>query len=447
VEAPLDQSLLVVFNRPADISTLIRDNVRLEQDDGTPVAFSLFFQQFNASAMNIEPLVALEQNVLHRIVLSTLAPKSLCFVTMSANPTVRPDQLIDLGDALNVPRYLARQVKLPNGKILLIGGYKNETEATDTLEVYEPATRSFRLLNARLTVPRAEHAATVLNDGRVLITGGVSEFGGPPLASTDIFSLANEAVGAGPPLRQARRYHAESQYESGMQAMVSGGFDENDVEMDSIERFTGTGWVLLDDPLPRPMARGFQIHYDFDKVYFSASNLAGIGALYDGSNVTARQEGDIRFRSAYRSLGGGRFVIFGGDTRSFGTYLFSSNVTWGGSDFLRERRGAHSVTVRGLDGRRFLIAGGFNIAAQGSPALKTLEVYDALNPGPFGFPDVVGSRVANLELPIPFAGHVGFNEPDGPTVLAGGVGDGSGPHSRRVVVILDNASSPTVSCE
>ena len=49
-------------------------------------------------------------------------------------------------------------------------------------------------------------------------------------------------------------------------------------------------------------------------------------------------------------------------------------------------------------------------------------------------------------LPIPFAGHVGFNEPDGPSVLAGGIGDGSGPHSRRVVLVLDNNSSPKVPC-
>jgi len=455
-EASTDQALTVVFNRPADPATLTRDTIRLEQDDGTSIGFQLFVQGFNAAAVSIEPTRRLAENVLHRIVLSSdiraadgvrLTERSVCFVTASVQPTVRPDQLMDLGDALTVPRYLARQVRLRNGKILIIGGYKNETEATDTLEIYEPTTRSFRLLDARLTVPRAEHAATVLNDGSVLISGGVSLAGGTPLASTDIFSTSSEGVGPGPPMGDARRYHADSQFAGGARAMVSGGFGANGEELDTIEEFTGAGWVFLSDHLPRPTARGFQIHYDFDKVYFSPSNLDGIGAFLDGAVLIPRQEGDIRFRSTYHPLGGGRFVIFGGDTRSFVTFLFTTQFAWGASDFLRERRGAHSVTVRGLGGKRFLIAGGFNIAAQGSPALRTIEVYDALNPGPFGFPDVVGSRVNNVQLPIPFAGHVGFNEPDGATVLAGGVGDGSGPHSRRVVLILDNSSAPTVDCD
>jgi len=455
-EAPIDQALLVVFNRAADPDTITRSTVRFEQADGTPVPFNLFIQGFNASAVNIEPVGTLAQNVLHRIVLTNaihaadgvaLEQKTVCFVTRSFQPTVRPDQIVDLGDALNVPRYLARHVRLTNGKILIVGGYKNETEATDTLEIYEPSTRTFRLLGSRLSVPRAEHAVTLLNNGRVLITGGVAEVGATPHKTVDIFSMATESVGVGPPMGHARRYHAESQYESGARAMVSGGYGENGEELTSIERYTGTGWVELNDPLPRPMARGFQIHYGFDKVYFSPSNLDGVGAYWDGSNISPRQEGDIRFRSAYMSVGAGRFVIFGGDTRSFVTYLFSSNTAWGASDFLRERRGAHSVTVRGLGGKRFLVAGGFNIAAQGHPPLRTLEVYDSENPGPFGFPDVIGSRAEGILLPVPFAGHVGFNEPAGPTVLAGGVGDGSGPHSRRVVLVLDNGTAPTVSCD
>jgi len=454
-EVPVDQALLVVFNRPADVSTVNTSNISVERSDGTRVGIEIFIQGFNASAVNIKPLAPLWQNVLHRIVLSDdirsedgapLRASSLCFVTMSDNPTVRPDQVLDLGDALNVPRYLARQVRLPNGKILVIGGYTNAADATDTLEIYEPATRTFRLLGSRLSVPRAEHAATVLNDGRVLITGGVSTEDGPPLRSTDIFNTGSEGVGPGPDLQVARRYHAESPYEGGLQAMVSGGVGADGNALDSIERFTGNAWVLLDQPLPRPSTRGLQINYDFDKVYFSASNLDGVGGLYDGVNVTARQEGDIRFRSQYMPVGDGHFAIFGGDTRSFATYVFSSNLAWGGSDFLRERRGAHTVTVRGLGGRRFLVAGGFNIAVPGAPALRTLEIYDSQIPGPFGFPDLVGARVDNVLLPVPFAGHVGFNEPDGPTVLAGGFGDGVGPHSRRVAVILDNVSAPTVVC-
>ena len=229
--------------------------------------------------------------------------------------------------------------------------------------------------------------------------------------------------------------------------MVSGGFDINGDEKDSIEWLEASGWTLLNDPLPEPMANGFQINADYDSVYFSASNLRGISGLLDGTDVTAKAEGDVRFRSSYALVGTNQFLFLGGDTRSLRTYVFDTNIAWGTTDFLRERRGAHSVTVRGLGGRRLLVVGGFNIARPGAPALADMEIVDALDPGPFGFPDVSTHYVENITLPVPFAGHVGFLDLSGPTVVAGGWGDGVGPHSRRVVMILDNNSAPTVDCK
>jgi DNA-binding winged helix-turn-helix (wHTH) protein len=42
----------------------------------------------------------------------------------------------------------------------------------DSVEIYDPATKSFTLVEARMQVPRAGHTATLLNDGTVLIVGG-----------------------------------------------------------------------------------------------------------------------------------------------------------------------------------------------------------------------------------------------------------------------------------
>ena len=456
-DAPIDAPVLLVFNRPTDPATITLQNIRFEQEDGTPIAFEIFVQGFNAASISIAPLTALKQNVAHRVTLTAgikapdgtaLREQTICFITKSLTPTVRPDQLIDLGDALNVPRFLARSIRLPDGRILIIGGFTDPQTATDTLEVYQPATRSFRVLDARLSVPRAEHTVTQMIDGRVMIAGGVSTPGGAPLASTEFFNLVSEKITSGPEMNEARTWHAASAFKNGESVMVSGGFDENGDEKTTVERLVTGAWRLLNEELAIPTARGIQFSWDFDKVYFSASNLSGVGALFDGAALRPRQEGDIRFRPAYTSLGNGRFLIVGGDTRSAITYVFSSGLAWGGTDFLFERRGAHTLTTRGgLGGRRLLIAGGFNIAQVGSPPLRTLEIVDALDPGPFGFPDVAFYRVDNLLLPVPYAGHIGFNEPDGPTVLAGGVGDGVGPHSRRVVVILDNRSSPTIDCK
>jgi len=455
-DAAIDAPVLLVFSRPTDSATISTSTITFEEEDGTPVPFEILVQGFNSASVNIAPLFDLKENVKHTIRLSgsirsedgaSLKAKTICFVTRAVNPTIRPDQLIDLGDALHVPRYLPATVPLPDGRVVLIGGYRNATEATDTIEVYEPATRSFRLLDARLAEPRAEHSATLMLDGRIMVVGGVSSVDGPPLGSCEFLRMDAEEVSAAPALVEPRRAHAASQFHSGEAVMVSGGLDADGAEKDTIERFVAGRWSVLGDRLPAACVNGLQINYDFDEVYFSTSNLVGRGAFFDGQQIVDRFETDVRFRSTYLRVGSGQFLILGGDTRSAVTFDFGTRVTRGGTDFLFERRGAHSLTVRGLNGRRLLVAGGFNIAQLGAPALKTLEICDWLDPGPFGFPDVKFFRVENVELPVPFAGHAGFNEPGGPTVLAGGWADDGGDHSRRVVVILDNASSIDLACD
>jgi hypothetical protein len=66
------------------------------------------------------------------------------------------------------------------GKVLAIGGaytgspvFGGIQVALDTVEMYDPATQQFTLFGT-MTEPRQNHTATMLNDGRILIAGGVS---------------------------------------------------------------------------------------------------------------------------------------------------------------------------------------------------------------------------------------------------------------------------------
>jgi hypothetical protein len=66
------------------------------------------------------------------------------------------------------------------GKVLAIGGaytgspvFGGIQVALDTVEMYDPATAQFTLFGT-MTEPRQNHTATMLNDGRILIAGGVS---------------------------------------------------------------------------------------------------------------------------------------------------------------------------------------------------------------------------------------------------------------------------------
>ncbi|MEP6833659.1 MAG: kelch repeat-containing protein [Gemmatimonas sp.] len=63
--------------------------------------------------------------------------------------------------------------RLANGMVLVVGGSNNGADGT-TAELYNPATGLFESVNGSLTVSRSNHAAALLGDGRVAIIGGES---------------------------------------------------------------------------------------------------------------------------------------------------------------------------------------------------------------------------------------------------------------------------------
>jgi hypothetical protein len=83
---------------------------------------------------------------------------------------------------LNEPRADHSATLLNNGKVLVAGGYSNrgaQSGITQTTEIYDPAAGSFSPARD-MSFSRFKHAAVLLRDGRVLIAGGIAS---PPDAS------------------------------------------------------------------------------------------------------------------------------------------------------------------------------------------------------------------------------------------------------------------------
>jgi uncharacterized protein YjdB len=80
---------------------------------------------------------------------------------------------IDLGDT-NSPRYGHTATLLQNGQVLIAGGDTDPTPsaAFNTAEIFDLPSETFTPVPVPMTTPREGHAAALLNNGQVLITGG-----------------------------------------------------------------------------------------------------------------------------------------------------------------------------------------------------------------------------------------------------------------------------------
>jgi len=152
--------------------------------------------------------------------------------------------------SMSIPRQYATATLLKNGKVLIAGGAVNTATcagcATDTAELYDPATKTFTS-TASMHSNRRGHSATALPDGRVLIAGGLDDTTNTLLDTTEIYDPVTGTFTLGAQLHATRFDHTASMLASG-KVLIAGGFDSlsnvtNSAELydPSSGRFTATG--------------------------------------------------------------------------------------------------------------------------------------------------------------------------------------------------------------
>lgn len=117
---------------------------------------------------------------------------------------------------MSTTRALPTLTLLRSGKVLVAGGSN-----LDTSELYDPETNTWSLTSASMSMARRAHDATLLQDGRVLVTSGFSSAGEVPGAElydpvSDSWSLA------APPL--VPRHYASATLLPDGRVLVAGGY-------------------------------------------------------------------------------------------------------------------------------------------------------------------------------------------------------------------------------
>lgn len=128
-----------------------------------------------------------------------------------------------LTGSLNVPRSSAGAVLLANGKVLTVGGGNSTVGVLASAELYDPATGMWTPTGSMAT-QRVEHTTTLLPDGRVLVTGG-SDTGisGSALGSAEIYNPATGTWSSAGNMSVLRAYHTATLLRNG-KVLVTGGY-------------------------------------------------------------------------------------------------------------------------------------------------------------------------------------------------------------------------------
>lgn len=267
------------------------------------------------------------------------APTEAPFTPM---PPIIPLVEVEQGGDLLLPRAQHTATLLLDGRILTVGGRTWNNEQLAEAEIFDPATGTTTQV-ASMNTPRHDHSATLLKDGRVLIAGGYNTRQ-QWLSDSEIYDPASDTWTVIPMLATHGVQHSATRLQDG-RVLVVGGVDESGMGTDRVEIFdphTESWWGAM--PL------------DSDR----ASHTAQL--LQDGRVLIAGGEGVLGYPEIGDAL------------------IYDPNAnTWNATGpMIKPRVSAQSVLL--ADGR-VLVVGGINLedTVPGGPPLKlsnSAEIYD-----------------------------------------------------------------------
>jgi Galactose oxidase, central domain/Kelch motif len=334
---------------------------------------------------------------------------------------------------------------LTNGKVLVTGGVSNNNQAVASAEVFDPSTGTFVQTKSSMATARAYHTATLLNDGRILVTGGFDQtsafqgsVSGNFLASAEIFDPTSETfTPTKGSMATARAYHTATLLKDGT-VLVAGGADDTGA-LATAELFDPASGMFT--PTKGTMT-GWRLFHTATLLTDGKVFIAGGGGLaaavdaeiFDPSSgtFTPTKANDDAYPRAQTAtlLNDGTVLVTGGEKPGFDrNHLSSTTAT---SEIFDPKSGLFTPTAAEMAAQRtnhravllndgtVLVTGGYSDRVHyGSIFPLYLSLVELFDPGS-------GLFGPSADLTIPRAYHTATLLKDG-TVLVTGGDSGKGP--------------------
>ncbi len=227
-------------------------------------------------------------------------------------------------------------VVLNDGRVLVTGGQSS----MNTAELYDPIAKTWRLTTGNMAVGRYFHRMTKLNDGRILLTGGCSAYSCATATGVgEIYDPSSDTFAQSGTMSVVRTFHTANLLNNG-KVLIAGGYSN-----------TGNG----------------------------VSNVAEIYDPVKGTFIKTGKMTADRSEHTGTTLLDGRVLVSGGST-DYGAILASAEIfdpttgKWTRTGALPYRVYEHGAIL--LSTGKVLVAGGYSIRRDAYVVLRGALTFD-----------------------------------------------------------------------
>lgn len=326
--------------------------------------------------------------ILSFVILSTLSTSPSCdSYSIALTETPSDSGRIAAIRRMSATRAAHTSTLLPDGKVLIAGGFANGGSSLASAEVFDPAQETFAS-TANMNASRVGHTATVLPNGKVLIAGG---YNGDYLTSAELYDPATRTFSPTNGMVTGRSGHVAVLLPSG-KVLLAGGVGAgwtflNNAELydPATNSFTSTGEMLAarESHTATLLPNGKVLIAGGHKGRRAAMTIYSSAELYDSATGRFSATGDmtrIRHKHGAVSLADGRVLIVGGADQRDGRPAYTSveiynpatGIFSAAGDMNSPRYKLQDTLVL-LSNGTVLIAGGANRAEIFDPSRNTFS--------------------------------------------------------------------------